>query len=323
MQHKWPELNYSEWHPTYETIHRWMQIVGKLRLCKTPWTNHSWHTTLYVTARGLSTGPIPIEDRILCVEFDFIEHKLWFLDSLGKRHQMLLRNETVASFFRRFNESLKYMEVEANFWPRPNELKDATPFAKDTVNRIYNPDHAWTCWQALIRVHNVFQKFRSNFTGKCSPVHFFWGSFDLAVSRFSGRTAPEHPGGIPNMSDEVVKEAYSHEVSSCGFWPGNEDFPHAAFYSYIYPEPEGFKNENIRPKEAFYHEGLREFILPYEAVRKSRNPEGLILEFMQSTYEAAANLNHWERDKLEVNEHLMNLKTRHMGLDYVISSNIM
>lgn len=306
----WPTLEYSEWKDTYQTLHRWTQIVGKLRLCKSPWCNHSWNTTLYVTSRGLSTSAIPLGQRSLTVDFDFHDHQLIFQDSLGKNFVLLLQNETVASFYERFLEALKIMDVEPSFDPVPNEVEDGIPFAEDTVHRTYNPLHAHEFFQVLVRVNNIFQEFRTDFVGKSSPVHFFWGSFDLAVTRFSGRRAPEHPGGVPHLSNDVVREAYSHEVMSCGFWPGNEMYPHAAFYSYAYPEPDRFSKAKIMPPEAIYNQDLHEFVLPYETVRTSLEPAATLMSFLESSYRAAANLGHWDRDMLEVSPYLYRLKER-------------
>lgn len=310
MNLTWPTLEYSEWKDTYETLHRWTQIVGKLRLCKSPWCNHSWNTTLYVTSRGLSTSAIPLGQRSLTVDFDFHDHQLIFQDSLGKSFVLLLQNETVASFYERFLEALKIMDVEPNFDPVPNEVEDGIPFAEDTVHRTYNPLHAHEFFQVLVRVNNIFQKFRTDFVGKSSPVHFFWGSFDLAITRFSGRRAPEHPGGIPHLSNDVVREAYSHEEMSCGFWPGNAMYPHAAFYSYAYPEPDRFSKAKIMPPEAIYNQDLHEFVLPYEIVRTSLEPAATLMSFLESSYRAAANLGHWDRDMLEVSPYLYRLKER-------------
>jgi hypothetical protein len=304
----WPKLDYAEWKPTYETLHRWLQIIGKLRLCKSPWVNHSWSTTFYVTSRGLTTSAIPMDDHNLTVDFDFIDHKLIFQDSTGKHMAMVLQNESVASFYTRIQECLRVMDIVPTFNPVPNEVTDAIPFAEDGVHCTYQRLHAYKAWQVLVRVNNVLQKFRSEFVGKSSPVHLFWGSFDLAVTRFSGRRAPEHPGGIPYLSDEVVREAYSHEVMSCGFWPGNEIYPHAAFYAYAYPEPENFSKAKILPPEAFYYIDLHEFILPYEVVRTSSNPAGVMMSFYESAYRAAANLGKWDRDILEVSPHLLKMQ---------------
>ncbi len=308
MESSWPKLDYAEWKPTYETLHRWLQIIGKLRLCKTPLVNHSWNSTFYVTSRGLTTSAIPLGERNLTVDFDFLNHKLIFQDSLGKSMTMVLQNESVASFYTRVHECLNVMEVIPTFDPTPNELADATPFAEDGVHCTYDRLQAHRAWQVLVRVNNVLQNFRAEFVGKSSPVHFFWGSFDLAVTRFSGKRAPEHPGGIPHLPDEVVREAYSHEVMSCGFWPGNEIYPHAAFYAYAYPEPENFSKERILPPESFYHADLHEFVLPYESVRTSGDPAGVILSFFESAYRSAANLGHWDRDILEVSPTLQRMQ---------------
>lgn len=308
MLTEWPKLEYRTWKPTYETLHRWLQIAGKLRLCKSPWTNHSWNTTFYLTARGLTTSTIPLEDRTMTLDFDFFDHQLQIMDSRGKKHIIPLKNESVADFYSRFMEGLKAMDVEATFEPVPNEVADATPFDQDYTHATYDQNAANQWFQVLVRCHNVFQEFRSNFVGKSSPVHFFWGSFDLAVTRFSGRRAPEHPGGIPNLSDEVVREAYSHEVMSCGFWPGNEAYPHAAFYAYAYPEPTGFNKAHIEPEEAFYHPDLKEFILPYEVVRTSTKQAETLMKFLNSSYRSVANIGGWDRDLLEVSPHLFKLK---------------
>lgn len=304
----WPKLEYSEWKDTYETLHRWVQIVGKLRLCKSPFINHSWSTTLYISSRGLTTGTIPLGERNMSVEFDFIDHLLVFQDSENRNYVIPLVNESVATFYQHFNEALKTMKVQMTSEPVPNELMDCIPFEQDKNHSTYNPEQAFNAWQVFVRVHNVFEEFRSQYVGKSSPVHFFWGAFDLAVTRFSGRRAPEHPGGVPHLNDEVAREAYSHEVMSCGFWPGNEQYPHAAFYSYAYPEPEKFSHLKLTPKEAFYHQDLREFILPYEAVRTSENPADTLLGFMDSSYRAAANFGAWDRDILEVSPHLLKLQ---------------
>jgi hypothetical protein len=298
MNHQWPALNFKDWKPTYETLHRWVQIVGKLRMCKSPWLNHSWNSTFYVTSRGLTTSAIPLGERNLTLEFDFISHKLIFQDSTGKTFEMLLRNESVAAFYRRFLDILKTFDVEPTFSQSPNEVMDAVPFSEDTIHRTYAPVHANNLFQVLVRVSNILQDFRADFIGKSSPVHFFWGSFDLAVTRFSGREAPLHPGGIPHLSDRIVREAYSHEVMSVGFWPGNDMYPEAAFYAYAYPEPEHFTGIPV-PAEAYYHKDLHEFILDYEVVRNSEDPVGLVKQFLQSTYYGAADFGRWEREALE------------------------
>lgn len=294
----WPELNYQEMKPTLETLHRWIQILGKLRMCLSPWQNHSWSTALYVTSRGLTTSGIPLDDRILTVEFDFVDHELLFNDSRGMSFVMLLQNESVASFYERFLEALELFNVRPKFQERPNEVEDATPFREDEHHRSYNPLHAHAFFQTLVRASNIFQDYRADFLGKSSPVHFFFGAMDLAVTRFSGRKAPEHPAGIPNLCDRVVKEAYSHEVMSVGFWPGNDMYPKAAFYAYAYPEPEGFSKIEV-PGEAYYHPELREFILDYDLVRESEEPESLIREFLEMSYLGAADLAGWDRELLE------------------------
>jgi hypothetical protein len=308
MENSWPILEYSEWKATYETLHRWVQIIGKLRLCNSPWVNHSWGSTFYVTSRGLSTSAIPLDERNLTVDFDFFNHQLIFQDSLGKYISIPLKNESVSSFYNRVQKCLFEMEIKPSFEPIPNEMADAIPFPEDEVHCTYDKEHAHRCWQVLVRVSNVLLDYRANFVGKSSPVHFFWGSFDLAVTRFSGRKAPEHPGGIPHISDEVVREAYSHEAMSCGFWPGNEIYPHAAFYAYAYPEPFEFSKAKITPPEAVYNQDLHEFLLPYETVRKSQDPRGIILSFYESAYRAAANQANWDRDILETSPHLMHLQ---------------
>jgi hypothetical protein len=247
-------------------------------------------------------------DYNLTVDFDFFDHKVMFQDSRGRKAEIPLLKESVASFYRQFMDTLAILEIETHFTPKPNELMDDIPFAEDEIHSSYSRIEVYRCFQALVRINNVFQEFRTNFVGKSSPVHFFWGSFDLAVTRFSGKLAPDHPGGIPHISDAVVREAYSHEVMSCGFWPGNEMYPHAAFYAYAYPEPNGFSKAKITPPEAFYHKDLHEFVLPYETVRTSIDPAGTLMSFMDSCYRAAANLGYWERETLEVGPHLAKLK---------------
>lgn len=306
----WPQLHYNDWKATYETLHRWLQIAGKVRLSRTPWTNHSWHSTLFLSARGLTTGPIPILNRIATIDFDFIDHKVIFQDSEGRSYYMALMSESVASFYARFLKALEYMQIKAEFDPHPNECMDYISFAEDIVHDTYIPAEAHRCFQVLTRVSNVLQYFRSLYVGKCSPVHFFWGSFDLAVTRFSGRLAPEHPGLAPHISPYVMKEAYSHEVSSCGFWPGNEAYPHPAFYSYCYPVPEAFPGK-VKLKGSFYHPDLSEYILPYEVVQNSADPETLLLDFFQQTYKAAAESGDWDRERLEESPFLKHCQAKH------------
>jgi hypothetical protein len=301
---RWPELEYETWKPTYQTVHMWSQIVGKIRACKEPWANHSWYSTLYVTPRGLSTSAIPDGDRNFSVGLDFLKHRLHIQTSDDRSMQFSLQGEPIAIFFERVMTALKELGIETNFDLHPNEVMDNTSFTKDTRPRVYKPEQAQNCWQVLVPINNVLKEFRSRFIGKCSPVHFFWGGFDIAVTRFSGKRAPEHPGGIPHLSDRITREAYSHEVSSCGFWPGNEMYPHAAFYSYAYPEPPGFSTAKIQPAGALYHSTMREFFLPYDEVRNSQDPAGTLLNFLQSTYEAAANLGGWDRKLLEESSYL-------------------
>lgn len=308
MKHAWPELEYEKWKPTYETLHRWVQIVGKLRLCKSPCSNHSWNSALYVTSRGLTTSAIPLGERNLTVSFDFHDHQLQFEDSNGVSFVMPLLSETVASFYQRFMEALKIFDVSTHFSLSPNEVMDSTPFDKDTTHSTYNPVDAHNCFQALVRASNIMQEFRVGFIGKSSPVHFFWGSFDLALTRFSGRVAPEHPGGIPHLSNDVVREAYSHEVMSVGFWPGNDMYPRPAFYAYAYPEPQGFSDMRLNVNGAFYHENMHEFILDYDLVRKSANPQEMVMSFFQNAYEATSHLAHWDNE-LNAGQALKNLTT--------------
>ncbi len=309
----WPKLDYQESKDTYETLHRWLQIVGKLRLNKSPWINHSWQSTFYVTSRGLTTSAIPLGDKNITVDFDFVDHKVIFTKSDGLVHSFDLTSESVSEFYRKFCVAMKKMEVEVTIDTHPNECNDYLSFNEDREHCTYNKEHAHRLFQVFVRVNNVLLQFRSRFLGKCSPVHLFWGSFDLAVTRFSGRPAPEHPGVAPHISKEVMKEAYSHEVSSCGFWPGNEWFPQAAFYSYAYPISDGFAETGIEPANAFYHKELGEFILTYDDVRKSLEPERILLDFFQSTYEAAAILGKWDRVKWEESIHMHHLQALHPG----------
>ena len=274
-------------------------MVGKIRLRQTPWINHSWHVTLYVSPRGLSTGSIPYEQGMFSLEFDFVQHQLVLATSAGQQTSLPLSDGTIANFYQRLLTLLGVAGIAVDIHARPNELDPAVPFDQDDQARSYNPNHAYPVWQALIRIHNGFTRFRADYTGKVSPVHLFWGAFDLAVTRFSGREAPKHPGGAPNIPLEVMQEAYSHEVSSAGFWPGNPDFPEAAFYSYCYPTPDAFKEQPVQPDAAYYHQELGEFILPYAAVQQTDDPDAMLMDFLQSTYEAAANTGNWERTALE------------------------
>lgn len=294
----WPPLPLDAWADTYATLHRWTQIVGKVRLARTPWINHSWHVTLYVTARGLTTGLIPHDRQSLQIDFDFLDHRLVVRTTAGDSRSLDLRSRSVADFYRELMAMLRDLGVETRIFPRPNELPDATPFPDDEVHAAYDPDAAQRCWRVLLQADRVLTAFRARFVGKCSPVHFFWGSFDLAVTRFSGRPAPTHPGGVPNLPDRVVREAYSHEVSSAGFWPGGGSIPYPAFYSYAYPEPIGYKDAPVR-RPGFYSTDLREFVLPYDAVRTAESPDEVLMGFLEDTYRAAADLGKWDRAALE------------------------
>jgi hypothetical protein len=277
----------------------WTQIVGKIRLVQTPWINHSWHTTLYVTSRGLTTLPIPYEGRTFQIDFDFIDHKLLIQASDGGVKTMALGPRSVADFYQELFTKLIELSLNVKIHTTPNELANPIPFEKDHEHAAYEPDYANRFWLALVQADRVFKRFRARFIGKCSPVHFFWGSFDLAVTRFSGRRAPEHPGGVPHLPDWVTREAYSHEVSSCGFWPGSDQLPEPVFYAYAYPEPDGFRTAKVAPRGAAYNSDFREFIFPYEEVRQSASPDDALLEFLQSSYEAAADFGGWDRAALE------------------------
>src|SRR5467141_4972677 len=263
---RWPELPYAAWKETCETLHLWTQVVGKIRLAQTPWLNHSWHVALYLTARGLTPSPIPYGARSFQLDFDFVDHVLWLRTSDGHVRQLMLAPKSVAEFFSELLAALAELDVEIPISTMPCEIADCIPFDRDFAHAAYERDYANRFWRVLLSAHNVLAHFRTGFLGKVSPVHFFWGSFDLAVTRFSGRTAPLHPGGMPGLPDAVVREAYSHEVSSAGFWPGNEAFPLAAFYSYAYPEPAAFRDGPV-PADAYYDMTFKEFILPYDKVR--------------------------------------------------------
>lgn len=295
----WPTLPLEAWKDTYATLHLWTQIVGKVRLAQSPWTNHSWHVTLYVTSRGLTTSPIPYGNRTFQIDFDFIDHQLTVQSSDGLSGGFELHSQSVAMFYASLMAELEKLNVHVNIHRMPNEVSDPIRFDKDEVHRAYNGEYAGRFWHILVQADRVFKEFRSWFLGKCSPVHFFWGAPDLAVTRFSGRRAPRHPGGIPHLPDWVTQEAYSEEVSSCGFWPGGGTIPYAAFYSYAYPEPPHFAASSVQPYGAFYSSDLHEFILPYDRVREATSPDDTLLEFLQTTYEAAANLANWDRNSLE------------------------
>jgi hypothetical protein len=298
-QTSWPELPLTTWRDSYATLHLLTQIVGKIRLSCTPWLNHSWHVTLYVTARGLTTSPIPHGDKNFEIEFDFVDHALHIFTSHGVTREFTLAGHSVASFYTQILGVLSNIGIHATINEVPNELPDPIRFSQDTQHASYDAEAVRRFFQILTNADRVFKEFRTGFIGKASPVHFFWGSFDLAVTRFSGRRAPRHPGGVPHLSDAVACEAYSHEVSSAGFWPGGGAIDYPAFYSYAYPEPAGFRSTRVKPDAAFFSESLGEFILPYDAVRVSADPDQALLDFLQSTYEAAANAAKWDRDALE------------------------
>ena len=298
----WPALPFEALGPTAETLQLWTQIVGKVRLARTPWINHSWHVTLYVSASGLTTSLIPNGSTALELEFDFVSHALFVRTTDGGERRIALKSGDIASFYREVTDALAALGAPTDIVALPNELPAATPFAVDHAPRDYDPQIAAAFWRALVQAERVFQRFRSRFLGKVSPIHFFWGAADLAVTRFSGRRAPLHPGGFPHLPDAVTREAYSHEVSSAGFWPGDASLGGPAFYSYAYPAPPGFADAKVEPAAARFDAALGEFLLPYEAVRTAPDPDAALLAFLQSTYDAAADLAHWDRAALECDE---------------------
>ncbi|HEY4274945.1 MAG TPA: DUF5996 family protein [Rhizomicrobium sp.] len=294
----WPALDFPQWRDTALTLQLWLQVIGKARLAMTPWLNHSWQVPFYVTARGLGTSLIPNGKEAVEIEFDFIDHRLVGRNSRGARVELALQPMPVAAFYKEALALLRSLDMEAAIRPQPSEVPDAIAFAQDHEHRSYDGEAVHRYWRVLLQADRLFKHFRTGFLGKASPVHLFWGGFDLAVTRFSGRAAPLHPGGIPGLSDRVTREAYSHEVSSAGFWPGSDAFPRAAFYSYAYPQPKGFDAASV-PAGAVFDAAMGEFLLPYEAVRASRDPDALVMDFLQATYAAAASLAHWDRDALE------------------------
>ncbi len=293
----WPSLPVDQWTPTRDTLHVWTQIVGKIRLGHMPLINHWWQVTFYVTPRGLTTGAIPYQDAQFDMEFDFVGHVLAIRHSDGSQRAVPLEAKPVAEFYRETLSALASLGIQSHIAARPNEVELAIPFAEDYQHKSYDPDAARMFWQQLVQAHRVITNFRASFVGKVSPVHFFWGSFDLACTRFSGRPAPKHSGGAPNCPDWVMTEAYSREVSSCGFWPGGGS--EGAFYSYAYPEPGGFADYSVEPAAAFYSADYQQFLLPYEAVRTADDPDHALARFLQTTYEAAAELADWDRAALE------------------------
>ena len=295
---EWPELDFTEMQETIETLHQWIQIVGKIRLKTMPWQNHSWHTTLYITSNGFSTLGIPYDGRIFQIDFNFRKHQLIIQCSDASDLSMELYSRTVADFYKELFEKLESIGLYIKIHPKPNELALAIPFKENAVNKTYEPGAALALWQAMLKANEVFTQFRSEFVGKASPVHLFWGAFDLAASRFSGRKAPLHPGGMPNMPLEVMQEAYSREVSSAGFWPGSKDAPNPVFYSYVYPTPEDFAKQEVLPEQAYFSPEMGEFFLNYSDVQKADNPEKMLYDFLATTYNAAAKSANWDREVL-------------------------
>jgi hypothetical protein len=295
----WPELPWASWSETCETLHRWTQIVGKVRMALTPLVNHWWNVTFYVTSRGLTTSAIPHATRTFEVVFDFVQHRLLIQSSDGGTEILELAPMSVMDFYAEFIRRLRHLDIAVHIWTMPSEIENAVPFDKDLLHAQYDPIYAQRFWRALLQSDRVMKAFRARFLGKVSPVHFFWGSFDLAVTRFSGRRAPPPTGTTPNVANWVMREAYSHEVSSCGFWPGNGGYGQPAYYAYAYPEPADYGKTTLRTAEAFYDGALGQFILPYDAVRQSPDADALLLGFLQETYEAAAEQSRWDRKALE------------------------
>jgi hypothetical protein len=297
---QWPEAPKEGWLETCATIQMWTQIVGKVRLARAPAQNHWWHVPLYLTARGLTTSPIPDGSRAFQIDFDFLDHRLIISTSDGRRDEMPLAAQPLRDFYADFFGRLGALGIDVAIWPLPVEVVEAVPFTEDVGHSHYDPAIAERLWQILLLAGIALERFRHDFLGKASPVHFFWGSFDLALTRFSGRTAPEHPGGVPNLADWVTREAYSHEVASCGFWPGTAGgFERPAFYAYAYPEPAGFSAAAVRPHQAYYATALREYLLPYDDVRQLPDPAAAVQDFLATTYRAAADQGGWDRASLE------------------------
>ena len=295
----WPQLGLSDWIETRDALHLWLQIAGKVRLRLTPLVNHYWQSTFYLTARGVTTSPIPYEGQSFTIDFDFVSHRLVIVKADGSRGGFPLKAQSVAQFYERFMSELTRLGLVIRIYATPNELPVVVPFSQDHKPRPYDADAVHRFWLVLVQSDRVLKQFRTQFIGKCSPVHLFWGGMDLAVTRFSGRTAPAHPGGIPNLPDYVTRESYSHEVSSCGFWSGTAPIDYPAFYSYAYPQPAGFAEARVRPDGAFYSTDFGEFIFPYSRVREAESPDDALLDFLESTYAAAADLAHWDRAALE------------------------
>ena len=295
----WPDIPYPAWQDACITLHMWTQIVGKFRLAQTPWLNHSWHVPLYVTVRGLTTSPIPVGGQCAQVDFDFVDHRLIIQTSDGDSRVLSLGAKPVATFFAAFKSALAELGIDTHIHGMPNEVPHPVDFAHDIWHHSYDPDAVNRFWRALVQIDRVFKRFRTGFVGKSSPVHFFWGSFDMAVTRFSGRAAPPHPGGVPALPDPITREAYSHEVSSAGFWPGGGPIDYPAFYSYAYPTPAGFDAAAVAPEAAFFSQELGEFLLPYDAVRTADDPDATLMAFLETTSAAAADLGGWDRAALD------------------------
>src|SRR3954451_8906015 len=307
----WPALRVADWTDTRETLHRWTQVVGKIRLAQAPMVNHWWQVTLYVTPRGLTTSSMTAGDRAFEIEFDFCAHRLRITVEGGDRRDIALEPKTVAAFYGEVMSALASLGLgDVTIWPVPVEIEDAIPFEEDFEHASYDPDAAQLFWRQLVQVDRVLKAFRARFAGKVSPVHFFWGALGMAVTRCSGRPAPRHPGGVPNCPDWVMREGYSHELASCGFWPGGGE--EGAFYAYAYPEPAGFADHPVAPAAAFNSRDYGEFLLPYEAVAGAGNPDQMLTEFLETTYAAAAELAGWDRAALEADSHRWD-RERHEG----------
>ncbi len=297
----WPTLPSDDWVDTLDTVHLWTQVIGKIRMVQSPWINHSWGVTLYVSPRGLRTSLVPFDSEGFEWEFDFVEHHVDLTTTRGYHRTIPLVPMTVAAFYAMVLDAMDAVGMPVTIDPMPNEIADAIPFQDDTVHAAYQPDHIHAWWRAVLQSARVFTRFRAGYWGKASPVHFFWGGFDLAVTRFSGRTAPPHAGGIPNFPDDVAREAYSHEVTSAGFWPATRVAPTPIFYAYAYPTPDGFAEAVVNPPEAFWLAELGEFALPYDAVATADDPDAYLMSFLESTHAAAADLAGWDRAQLECN----------------------
>jgi len=299
MKKLWPVLSYEKGKATYDTLHMFTQIVGKIKLATLPWLNHSWSITLHITPTGLTTQNMPYQDQNFQIDFDFINHQLKISTNLNTSRHFDLYGISVADFYKKIFETMSDLNIHLKIRPIPAEIDNPIPFEEDTIHATYDKEQVIAFHEALLNIQDVFMQFRSIFKGKSSPIHFFWGSFDLALSFFSGRRAPKHPGGIPGLPDRIAEEAYCREVSSCGFWTGNDALPEPSFYCYLYPEPQGYKTSQIMPVEAYFNQTLGEFILPYSTVQKSENPDRILLDFLNSTYHVGANLAKWDRELLE------------------------